>query len=65
MLDPADESLGIHLEHIVHLPDTLRRKCLLVHMNVSIVGATIRCVHIQIYLKMLATIHDTLNLPST
>jgi hypothetical protein len=32
MLDPADESLGIHLEHIVHLPDTLRRKCLLVHM---------------------------------
>ena len=41
MLDPADESFSIHLEHVVHLPDTLRRECLLVHMDISIAGAAI------------------------
>jgi hypothetical protein len=50
MPDPVDESLSIHLEHIVHLPNTRRCKGLLVHMNVAIVGAAIRCVHVQIHL---------------
>jgi hypothetical protein len=64
MLNPADELLTIHLEDIVHLPDTLGRKCLLVHMDVSIAGTAIRCVHIQIYLKTLVIIHGIFNLPS-
>lgn len=41
MLDPVRELLGIHFEYIIHLPNTLRRKCLLVHVNVAVVGAAI------------------------
>jgi hypothetical protein len=41
MLYPVLELFSIHLKHIVHLPDTLGRKRLLVHMDISIVGAAI------------------------
>ena len=41
VLDPVREPLGIHFKHIVNPPDTLGRKCLLVHMDVSIVGAAV------------------------
>ena len=48
MLDPLLQSVLINLEDKVDFPDTSRCESLLVDVNVTIVGTTIRGIHIKV-----------------
>ena len=48
MHDPLFQSVAIHLKDIVYLADAWRSECLLIDMNIAIIGASIGCIHVEI-----------------
>lgn len=49
VLNPILQLVGINLKDVVHLANTTGSECLLVDVDVAIIGASIGSVHIEVH----------------